>query len=60
MPQMAAIPSPAATKHRLVYDLKGRDFNALPGKLIRSEGEGRTKDPAVNEAYDHSGATYDF
>ena len=60
MPQMAAIPSPAATKHRLVYDLKGRDFNALPGKLVRSEGEGRTKDPAVNEAYDHSGATYDF
>ena len=60
MPQMAAIPSPAATKHRLVYDLKGRNFNALPGKLVRSEGQGPAKDPAVNEAYDHSGATYDF
>jgi len=60
MPQMSAIPSPAAAKHRLVYDLKGRNFNALPGKLVRSEGEGPTKDPAVNEAYDHSGATYDF
>jgi Zn-dependent metalloprotease len=60
MPQMAAIPSPAAAKHRLIYDLKGRNFSALPGKLVRSEGEGPTKDPAVNEAYDHSGATYDF
>lgn len=60
MPQMAAIPSPAREKHRLVYDLKGRNFNALPGKLVRSEGEGPAKDPAVNEAYDHSGATYDF
>lgn len=60
MPQMAAIPSPAREKHRLIYDLQGRNFSALPGKLVRSEGEGRTKDPAVNEAYDHSGATYDF
>ncbi len=60
MPQMAAVPSPKGTKHRLVYDLRGRDFSALPGKLVRSEGQGRTKDPAVNEAYDHSGATYDF
>jgi Zn-dependent metalloprotease len=60
MPRMAAIPSPAGEKHRLVYDVKGRNFNALPGKLVRSEGQGATKDPAVNEAYDHSGATYDF
>lgn len=60
MPQMAAIPSPAAAKHRLVYDLKGRNFNALPGTLVRSEGQGPTRDPAVNEAYDHSGDTYDF
>ena len=60
MPQMAAIPSPAGTKHRLIYDAQGRNFAALPGKLVRSEGEARTKDPAMNEAYDHSGATYDF
>ena len=60
MPQMAAIPSPTATKHRLIYDVQGRNFTALPGELVRSEGEARTKDPAVNEAYDHSGATYDF
>ena len=60
MPQMAAIPSPAREKHRLIYDLQARNFSALPGKLVRSEGEARTTDPAVNEAYDNSGATYDF
>ncbi len=60
MPQMAAIPSPAGTKHRLIYDVQGRNFAALPGKLVRSEGQARAKDPAVNEAYDHSGATYVF
>ena len=60
MPQMAAIPSPGANKHRLIYDLAGRNFSALPGTLVRSEGQTRTKDVAVNEAYDHSGATYDF
>lgn len=60
MPEMATIPSPSRGKHRLIYDLEGRNFSALPGKLVRSEGQARTKDPAVNEAYDHSGATYDF
>lgn len=60
MAPMAAIPSPEGKKHRLIYDVQGRDFDALPGKLARSEGQARTKDPAVNEAYDHSGATYDF
>jgi Zn-dependent metalloprotease len=60
MPEMAAIPSPERTKHRLIYDVEGRGFDALPGKLVRSEGQARTNDPAVNEAYDHSGATYDF
>jgi len=59
-PQMAAIPSPEGKKHRLIYDLQGRDFHALPGKLVRSEGQARTTDIAVNEAYDHSGVTYDF
>ena len=60
MASMAAIPSPERNKHRLIYDVQGHDFDALPGKLVRSEGQARTKDPAVNEAYDHSGATYDF
>lgn len=61
MPIMAAIPSPAGTKHRLVYDMKnvGRQ-QRLPGKLVRSEGQEPVQDKAVNEAYDHSGTIYDF
>lgn len=59
MPMMAAIPSPAGTKHRLVYDMKTRR-SPLPGKLIRSEGDAAVADKAINEAYDHAGITYDF
>ncbi len=58
LPTMLAVPSPAGRKHRLVYDARGRD--ELPGKLVRAEGEPRRKDPTVNEAYDFSGATFDF
>jgi Zn-dependent metalloprotease len=32
----------------------------LPGKLVRSEGQAKVADKAVNEAYDFSGDTYDF
>lgn len=59
MPMMAAIPSPAGTRHRLVYDMKNRRF-PLPGTLVRSEGDSQVTDDAVNEAYDYSGVVYDF
>lgn len=59
MPMMSAMPSPAATKHRLIYDMKNQDW-PLPGTLIRSEGDAATTDEAANEAYDYSGYTYDF
>lgn len=61
MPMMAAIPSPAADKYRLVYDMERKRFS-LPGKLVLSEGEDvdALSDDAVKEAYDHSGYTYDF
>jgi Zn-dependent metalloprotease len=58
MPGMMAVPSPTGRRHRLIYDAKKRD--ELPGKLVRSEGQKPRKDVAVNEAYDHSGATFDF
>lgn len=60
MPALAAVPSPAAKRHRLVYDLKNGEFNDLPGQLIRSEGDPKTQDIAENEAYNYSGTTYDF
>ena len=58
IPGMMAVPSPAASKNRLVYDAKGKD--SLPGRLVRSEGQKKSADVAVNEAYDHCGDTYDF
>lgn len=32
----------------------------LPGSLVRAEGQGPTGDPAVDEAYDGLGGTFDF
>ena len=58
VPGMMAMPSPSATKNRLIYDARKKD--RLPGKLVRSEGEKKSADVAVNEAYDFSGDTYDF
>jgi len=58
MPMVLAAPSPAGRKRRLIYDAEGRD--SLPGRLVRSEGEKQAADPAVNEAYDHAGDTFDF
>ena len=60
MPIMAAMPSPERKKDRLIYDMKGKGSSFLPGNLVRSEGGRKSKDPAVNEAYNHSGTTYDF
>src|SRR5262245_26309320 len=58
MPSLMAAMSPDGGKQRLIYDARGND--QLPGALVRSEGQGKAQDPAVNEAYDFSGDTYDF
>lgn len=60
VPAMSAVPSPAARKHRLIYDMENRPAFHLPGDLVRSEGDPNVKDPAVNEAYRNSGYTCDF
>ncbi len=45
-------------KSRLVYDAQtGYD---LPGVIVRAEGDPATSDPAVDEAYDGAGHTYDL
>jgi Zn-dependent metalloprotease len=59
MPIMAAIPSAAGDKHRLVYDM-GEATAPMPGGLVREEGHDATGDEAADEAYDGAGATYDF
>ncbi|MGH7655592.1 MAG: M4 family metallopeptidase [Gemmatimonadaceae bacterium] len=58
VPSLIARSGTAPTKHRLVYDARNTD--KLPGTLVRSEGQGPVADPAVNEAFDYAGATYDF
>ena len=55
----AACPAiPAGEERRTVYDEHGSEV--LPGKLVRGEGGAKSKDHAVNEAYDGAGATYAF
>lgn len=48
----------AGDKQRSVYDAK--NGSQLPGTLVRNEGGPASTDPAVNEAYDGSGVTYDL
>ncbi len=60
LPAMSAIPSPAGSENRLVYDMKHGSTWSLPGTLVRKEGDGPVQDVAVNEAYDYSGHVYDF
>jgi len=48
----------AEGKQRQVYDAKYG--SQLPGALVRQEQDPPTDDPAVNEAFDGSGVTYDL
>jgi Zn-dependent metalloprotease len=50
-------PSPGV-KRRTIYNAK--NTQNLPGILVRGEGDPPTTDIAANEAYDATGATYDF
>lgn len=62
-PQMPAVAATASQgKTRKIYDAQNQGAARLPGKLVRSEGQAspHSADPAVEEAYDHSGITYDF
>jgi Zn-dependent metalloprotease len=57
-PPQTVVRVPAGGKHRLLYDAKVAD--RLPGVLVRSERQGPVGDPAVDEAFDHAGSTWDF
>ncbi|BAU12832.1 bacillolysin [Leptolyngbya sp. NIES-3755] len=48
----------ANEKRRTVYT--AGNGTELPGKIVRGEGASEATDIAVNEAYEGSGATYDF
>lgn len=53
-----AVGTPAGVKRRTIYNLA--HGTNLPGTLARGEGSPKSKDVQINEAYDYSGATYDF
>ncbi len=55
---MAAAPKKAGAKQRTIYD--AQNGSKLPGIEVRKEGDPPVNDPAVNEAYDGSGTTYDL
>ena len=55
---MTALAVSTGTKRRTIYN--AQNARTLPGKLVRGEGDARSKDTAVNEAYDGAGKTYDF
>lgn len=48
----------AGDKQRTIFS--ANNSQTLPGTIVRAEGSPPTEDPAVNEAYDGLGATYDF
>lgn len=50
--------TPTGQKRRTIYDAK--HGYELPGVLVRGESDPPSADPAVNEAYDGAGATYDL
>lgn len=52
------IPEIYDARDRKIYDAEHRDN--LPGKLVRSEGEGPTGDKDADQCYDYSGETYDY
>jgi Zn-dependent metalloprotease len=45
---------------RTVYDVQHGSQSDLPGTKVRGEGDAPVADPAVNQAYDGSGTTFDF
>jgi Zn-dependent metalloprotease len=62
IPKVASAQSTLSTRaigpQRTVYD--AQCGSNLPGIVVRQEGGPRVADPAVNEAYDGAGSTYDL
>jgi Zn-dependent metalloprotease len=57
-PVMMGLVAATGEKRRTIYDAQNK--TQLPGKLVRSEDGKPSTDKAVNEAFEGSGATYDF
>jgi Zn-dependent metalloprotease len=59
MPGMAAVASLTTALERHVHTMDSAE-QPLPGTLVRSETDPPSADPAVDEAFDYAGATYNF
>jgi Zn-dependent metalloprotease len=57
-PVVMGLVAATGEKRRTIYDAQNK--TQLPGKLVRSEDGKPSTDKAVNEAFEGSGATYDF
>lgn len=55
---MPLLAQPPGSKHRTIFD--AQKTTNLPGTQVRDEGDPDSADPAVNEAYQYTGDTYDF
>lgn len=49
---------PLTVKQRTIHDANHQE--TLPGRIVRTEGQAPTGDPAVDEAYEGLGDTFDF
>jgi Zn-dependent metalloprotease len=58
IPRPELLTAAPPVKERTIYDAKSSQN--LPGTSVRNEGDPQSEDPAVNEAYDGLGDTYDF
>jgi Zn-dependent metalloprotease len=58
-PPPAGAAVPGGTPSRMIYDQQNSTA-WTPGKLARGEGDPSAADPAINDAYDNFGYTYDM
>jgi Zn-dependent metalloprotease len=56
----AALLLPPAGARRTACDVHNGSQGDLPGTAVRREGDPPAADPAVNQAFDGSGTTFDF
>jgi Zn-dependent metalloprotease len=60
MAQMTALVRAVTVDDKERNIFSANNGSSLPGTLVRAEGDAPTGDPAADEAYDGSGATYDL
>jgi Zn-dependent metalloprotease len=60
MAQITALVTTVAVEDKQRQVFNANHGSSLPGTLVRAEGDPPTGDPATDEAFDGSGATYDL